>query len=70
MEENYRNDVDEDYNKSIKNENILTLLFIVILVISVINIFYTHEILIYILIIINLIYVIISIYDDMINMMI
>lgn len=66
MEENYRNDVDEDYNKSIKNENILTLLFIVILVISVINIFYTHEILIYILIIINLIYVIISIYDDMI----
>lgn len=66
MEEKYRNDVDEDYNKSIKNENILTLLFIVILVISVINIFYTHEILIYILIIINLIYVIISIYDDMI----
>ena len=66
MKENYRNDVDEEYKKSIKNENRLALLFIVILIFSIINIFYSHEFIIYLLIVLNLIYVIMSLYDDMI----
>ena len=38
MKESYRNDVDGDYKKSIKNENNLSLLFFGIIVITIINI--------------------------------
>ena len=37
MKESYRNDVDGDYKKSIKNENNLSLLFFGIIVITIIN---------------------------------
>lgn len=66
MKESYRNDVDGDYKKSIKNENNLSLLFFGIIVITIINIFLTNEYIIYLLIILNLVYVAISLYDDMI----
>lgn len=66
MKENYRNDVDGDYKKSIKNENNLSLLFFGIIVITIINIFLTNEYIIYLLIVLNLIYVAISLYNDMI----
>lgn len=66
MKENYRNDVDGNYEKSIKNENNLSLLFFGIIVITIINIFLTNEYIIYLLIVLNLIYVAISLYNDMI----
>lgn len=66
MKESYRNDVDGDYKKSIKNENNLSLLFFGIIVITIINIFLTNEYIIYLLIVLNLIYVAISLYNDMI----
>ena len=66
MKQNYRNDVDVEYKKSIKNEKILTLLFWTILIISLINIFCVFEFITYLLIILNIIYVIISFYDDII----
>ena len=66
MNENYRNDVDIEYKKSIKNEQKLTLLFWAILIISIINIFYVFEPIIYLLIILNIIYVILTFYDDII----
>lgn len=66
MKESYRNDVDGDYKKSIKNENNLSLLFFGIIVMTIINIFLTNEYIIYLLIVLNLIYVAISLYDDMI----
>lgn len=66
MKENYRNDVNIEYKKSIKNENILTLLFWTILIFSLINIFYVCESIIYLLIILNVIYVIINFYGDII----
>lgn len=52
--------------KSIKNEKILTLLFWAILIFSLINMFYALEPIIYLLIILNIIYVIITFYDDII----
>lgn len=56
MKESYRNDVDGDYKKSIKNENNLSLLFFGIILITIINIFLTNEYIIYLLIVLNLIY--------------
>lgn len=52
--------------KSIKNVKILTLLFWAILIFSLINIFYALGPIIYLLIILNIIYVIITFYDDII----
>ena len=66
MRENYRNDVNVEYRKSIKNEKGLSLLFGIILIFSILNIFYDMEWIIYLLIFLNLIYVIISFFDDIV----
>lgn len=64
MEKSYQNDVDKEYKKSIRNEKIINILFISILILSIINIFFYKEFIMYLLIILNMAFVITSLYDD------
>lgn len=67
MRDNYRNDVDVEYKKSLKNETILSILFVLIIIFSVVNIFFVREFIIYFLLFLNLVYVILSFYDSIIS---
>lgn len=60
----YRNDVNDDYNKCIFLEKIITYLFLVILILSIINTYINNEIVIYLIVFLNIAYVIISFIND------
>lgn len=62
--DNYRNDVNDDYNKCIFLEKIVTHLFFVIIILSIINTYINNEIAIYFIVFLNIAYVIISFVND------
>ena len=62
--DDYRNDVNDDYNKCIFLEKIITYLFLVILILSIINTYINNEIVIYLIVFLNIAYVIISFIND------
>lgn len=62
--DDYRNDVNDDYNKCIFLEKIITYLFLAILILSIINTYINNEIVIYLIVFLNIAYVIISFIND------
>lgn len=63
--DDYRNDVNDDYNKCIFLEKIITYLFLTILFLSIINTYINNEIVIYLIVFLNIAYVIIFFINDM-----
>ena len=66
MNNSYRNDVAKDFKKSTNIEVFLKCIYFLIFSISVLNIFYEKDFIIYTLIIFNIIYISMSLLDDMI----
>lgn len=63
--DDYRNDVNDDYNKCIFLEKIITYLFLAILILSIINTYINNEIVIYLIVFLNIAHVIIFFINDM-----
>ena len=60
----YRNDVNNDYNKCIFLEKVITYLFLAILILSIINTYINNEFAVYFIVFLNIAYVVISFIND------
>lgn len=60
----YRNDVNNDYNKCIFLEKVITYLFLAILILSIVNTYINNEFAVYFIVFLNIAYVVISFIND------
>lgn len=66
MNDEYRNDVEPLYNNILRKEKVLFYLFVFVLILTVINSFNDSKLVVYLLILSNVIYVVLSFYVDLI----